>query len=219
MNQWTNTAGTISHSIHVKLGDGAGNFAAPLIYPVHAIDGIAVADFDLDFNLDLALEGKSGVASFYIMRGTGDGQFQPPVAGTSATDGSSDIVTRDFNRDGRADVLLNLYNADHLNAFLNTAVPQSAIRGKIWRDYNQNGNLDAGDPPVDGHTVWADQNDDNVVDAGESSTTTRDDGTYQLRVPAGTHKVRQLLPQGWIETPRGQPGQKGSAYTIQIAAR
>jgi hypothetical protein len=84
------------------MGDGAGGFAAPVNYLAgSAPDGIAVADFDKDGKLDLAVSDHGG--SFNVLRGMAGGTFataQPYGAGAQPIG----IVSADFDGDGVLDV-------------------------------------------------------------------------------------------------------------------
>ncbi len=71
--------------------------------------GVAVADFDADGKLDLAVTGNPDFGSFtpgvVVMLGRGDGTF---VARSyiGVPPGTQTVVTGDFNRDGKVDLAL-----------------------------------------------------------------------------------------------------------------
>ena len=103
---------TTTGSVGVLLGNGDGTFQ-PVVStstptPLGGIRSLALADFDGDGTLDLAV-GAGNV----LLRGNGDGTFRAPIVlGASGPD----IVVGDFNRDGRPDlavggvtVLLNIF--------------------------------------------------------------------------------------------------------------
>jgi hypothetical protein len=107
---------TSSGVVGVLLGNGDGTFQAALntYTPLPLGDrSLAVADFNGDGNLDLAI-GYGNV----LLLGNGDGTFQiPMLLGASGLG----IATADFNNDGKPDlavggvtVLLNIYAGFHL---------------------------------------------------------------------------------------------------------
>ena len=52
-----------------------------------------------------------------------------------------------------------------------------------------------------GVTVYADINNDGVLDAGDDSTTTDGGGAYALlNLPAGTYRIRQVIPSGYVQS-------------------
>jgi len=89
------------NSIGVLLGKGDGSFQAAATTAGPTLSGtvssIAVADFDRDGKLDLALSNRS------LMLGNGDGTLQDPQNYNPGTnDGVSEVVA-DFNGDGKPD--------------------------------------------------------------------------------------------------------------------
>ena len=98
-------------SVEVLLGNGDGTFQAVLNTstptPLEGIRSLAMADFDGDGKLDLAV-GAGNV----LLLGNGDGTFQTPIVLGA---GGPGIAVGDFNRDGKPDlavggitVLLNI---------------------------------------------------------------------------------------------------------------
>jgi hypothetical protein len=109
-SEYRSSSGTTG-SVGVLLGDGDGTFQAALITstptPLQGIRSLALADFNGDGKLDLAL----GAGNFLLL-GKGSGKFQSPIVLGA---GGPGIATGDFNRDGRPDlavggvtVLLNI---------------------------------------------------------------------------------------------------------------
>jgi hypothetical protein len=77
----------------------------------------AIADFNLDGFLDLAISMADGTEGlFEILNGNGDGTFGAPVMYAVppplSSIGGGPIVTSDFNRDGRADIALPITGAN-----------------------------------------------------------------------------------------------------------
>lgn len=98
-------------SVGVLLGNGDGTFQATVSTstptPLEGIRSLALADFNGDGRLDLAV----GAGNFLLL-GNGDGTFQTPI---ELGAGGPGIAVGDFNRDGKPDlavggitVLLNI---------------------------------------------------------------------------------------------------------------
>jgi hypothetical protein len=102
------TTGTIT----VLLGKGDGTFQPALTYPSGAptdywATAIAAADMDGDGKLDLVVANyQNGVG---VLRGNGDGTFQPVVLYSSGGSAESALVT-DVDGDGIADVVVGNIN-------------------------------------------------------------------------------------------------------------
>jgi hypothetical protein len=113
----------------ILIGNGNGTFRAPHIITepeVRIPHYQAVADYNGDGSQDLALSlgwGFQGMVE--ILKGNGDGTFQPlvlydPAPPNSSTAGG-DIVAGDFNRDGRPDLALQVRGAfPALHILINT---------------------------------------------------------------------------------------------------
>ncbi|MDB5322132.1 MAG: conserved repeat domain [Phycisphaerales bacterium] len=205
----------------VRLGNGDGTFGPETLLAVpDEPSGVAIADFDLDFKLDIAF-GTSAVATLtptqnvYFFHGDGRGGFGPAQARYISGDSPEGLVSADFNRDGRPDVAVSLYKSNYTYALVNTAVFQNSIRGVVFNDDNKNGVHDPAETFVAGRTIYVDANSNGGLDAGEQSTTTATDGTYDLSVPNGSYAIRQVLPAGWIQTsPTGAPGSALPAFNV-----
>jgi hypothetical protein len=113
----------------ILIGNGDGTFRAPHIITEPAIripQYQAVADYNGDGSQDLALAlgwGSQGLME--ILKGNGDGTFQPLVLYDVPPDQSSvgggEIVAGDFNRDGRPDIALQVRGAfPALHILINT---------------------------------------------------------------------------------------------------
>ncbi|MFQ5571302.1 MAG: hypothetical protein ACE5G0_16620, partial [Rhodothermales bacterium] len=78
------------------------------------------------------------------------------------------------------------------------------ITGLKWDDQNGNGLQEPGEPGVEGVTIFNDENGNGAHDPGELSTTTGNDGSYEL-VDQPTqitqhYIIREVLPQGLLQT-------------------
>jgi len=99
-----NLGGGPNGSISVFLGDGAGHFGAPTLFPVGISVNpkqVGVADLNGDGKLDLAIPSGFG---FSILIGNGSGGFGPATQITTAN--SQSIVVADFNGDTKPDLAM-----------------------------------------------------------------------------------------------------------------
>jgi len=93
------------------LGNGDGTLGAPINQPIASVpaDAFAVADFDLDGNLDLAvgLQVSTGVSVFF---GNGDGSFTSPMLfdlGQSENSPLGPVLVADLNGDHKPDLVVS----------------------------------------------------------------------------------------------------------------
>lgn len=93
------------------LGNGDGTLRAPINQPIASVpaDTFAVADFDLDGNLDLAvgLQLSTGVSVFF---GNGDGSFTSPMLfdlGQSENSPLGPVLVADLNGDHKPDLVVS----------------------------------------------------------------------------------------------------------------
>ncbi|MGD0696242.1 MAG: FG-GAP-like repeat-containing protein [Terriglobia bacterium] len=102
--------GGYSSSVSVLLGNGDGTFGTPIVYSTKQLPtystSVALADFNGDGKLDLALTDATGVVenAVTILMGNGDGTFQSPAEVYGAGLGPSGIVAIDVNGDGKPDL-------------------------------------------------------------------------------------------------------------------
>lgn len=75
------------------------------------------------------------------------------------------------------------------------------IHGVKFDDANGNHTRDAGEKGVDGTTIFVDLNRNNLLDAGEPTTTTGADGSYSFtNLSAGAYVIREIVSAGYSQT-------------------
>ncbi|MEL7313960.1 MAG: S8 family serine peptidase, partial [Cyanobacteria bacterium J06559_3] len=80
----------------------------------------------------------------------------------------------------------------------------AAIAGQTWHDLNGNSQLDPNEPGLPGWVVYLDENQNNQLDAGETSTITGPNGEYTFEgLFSGTYVVAEVLPENWLQTSPG----------------
>jgi serine-aspartate repeat-containing protein C/D/E len=75
------------------------------------------------------------------------------------------------------------------------------ISGVKFNDFNANGRLDPGEPPIANTQVYIDLNNNSSLDPGEASTFSDSQGNYSFRnVPVGSYVLREVTRPGFIQT-------------------
>jgi len=99
----------------VLLGSGTGTFGPPVTSAVGATaNGLAVADFNGDSKLDLAIATGSSVS---ILLGNGNGTFGTGVAYSTGT-GTLSVAAADFNHDGKLDLATANSSSNNVSVLL-----------------------------------------------------------------------------------------------------
>jgi len=102
-------ANFLSNSVSVLLGDGAGNFATAVNYPLGTKPiSVAAADLNVYGLLDLVSANLTS-SDVSELIGTGTGSFRPAVNFAVAAQPVA-IVAADFNGDGKSDVAITENN-------------------------------------------------------------------------------------------------------------
>ena len=173
-----------NQALSILIGKGDGTFNPAVNYPGgHAPRGIAIADFNNDGILDIAVANNDGNdVSIYI--GNGDGSFQLPVYYPAHTHPKA-VTTGDFNNDGNQDLAVANHDTSDVSIMFGDgkghfALPVNYPVGLNPRDIHV-GNLRGG------------VNEQDLVTADGGSTTIsvllgNGDGTFQNAVhyPAGS---------------------------------
>ncbi|MFN3152513.1 SdrD B-like domain-containing protein [Bremerella sp.] len=75
------------------------------------------------------------------------------------------------------------------------------LRGSKFEDLNANGVWDTGEPAMAGVTIYLDANGNRILDDGELSTVTDENGQYVFAgLPQGNYLVREVVPEGYAQT-------------------
>jgi len=110
-------------SVSVLLGNGDGTFQTQATYATGSSPysvanpySVAVGDFNGDGKLDIVVANSAG-SSVLILRGNGDGTFQPRVSYTTGLYPSS-VAVGDFNGDGKLDLIVGNAGGDTVSVLL-----------------------------------------------------------------------------------------------------
>ncbi|HEX2474911.1 MAG TPA: SdrD B-like domain-containing protein, partial [Lacipirellulaceae bacterium] len=78
-------------------------------------------------------------------------------------------------------------------------VGTGGIHGTKWHDLDQDGKLDAGEPTLEGWTIFIDANANGQLDPSEQFTLTDANGDYALNnLPSGSYDVAEVQQPGWV---------------------
>ncbi len=85
------------------------------------------------------------------------------------------------------------------------------VQGYKWEDLNGNGEWDEGEPAMPGVTIYADLNQDDVLEEGEPSVVTDENGRYSIGgLPTGVDlRISEVVPEGYLQTFPEVPGYWG----------
>ncbi|MFV2066188.1 MAG: beta-propeller fold lactonase family protein, partial [Pirellulales bacterium] len=171
------------------------------------VTGVDVGDFTLSTTGVLTgasitdLSGSGSTRTVTINTGDGNGTLR------------LDLSDNDTIIDGLGNPLggAGTGNGDYTSGQDYTVLKTGEVHGTKWRDLDGDGVRDAGEPGLVDVRIFADLNNNGVLDGNEPNTLTLDDdpatttvdetGTYQLTaVPAGTRAIVELVPAGYEQS-------------------
>ncbi|NQV35421.1 MAG: S8 family serine peptidase, partial [Phycisphaeraceae bacterium] len=150
-----------------------------------------------------------GDYSFMAVPGTYMLEFVVPddMMLTIQNAGSDDSVDSDPSIETGRTIAFVTISSDNLGWDAGLARPGS-ISGVLWNDLDANGQKDGGETLLTGWTVYLDTNGTGAFEEGlDPSFTTGADGRYVFEgLRPGTHVVREVMQEGWVQTYPGSSG-------------
>jgi hypothetical protein len=154
-----------SQDVSVLLGQGDGTFVGPQGSSVGAFaSGLAASDADGDGRMDLEVATRNGGAGLAVLRGNGDGTFQPALPYTTGgPNGSFALAVGDFNLDALVDVVadaatnVSVLLGDGTGAFSSPSHYGSVMSGSfealVVADFDGDGKPDVAGPSAADSTL------------------------------------------------------------------
>jgi uncharacterized protein (DUF2141 family) len=94
-------------------------------------------------------------------------------------------------------------------------VSTASISGTVFNDKDADAIKDTNEAGLAGRTVYIDLDNDSILDAKEVRVITDSNGNYKFTgLAAGTYKVRQVLPSGWMQTTPS----KGYGWNVSLTS-
>jgi hypothetical protein len=112
--------------IAVLLNKGDGTFGKTSLYTTvlpnqdNGADGLVIADFNLDGNLDIAAANLNGNSALLYGDGTGKFRAPVPIHDRIKFAGASSIASGDLNNDGAPDLAIPIQNDGKVAIMINT---------------------------------------------------------------------------------------------------
>ncbi|MGJ3253431.1 MAG: SdrD B-like domain-containing protein [Elainellaceae cyanobacterium] len=113
------------------------------------------------------------------------------------------VIQGTFGSGGGGVILSDPEKLAWIDSIIGTVPPDALgqISGSLWNDLNGNGVRDTTEPGLANWTVYLDDNQNGVLDLGESSTITDVQGNYGFQdLAPGTYTVAQGIPPEWTQT-------------------
>ena len=191
------------------------------------ISGSAWIDINGDGQRDVSEPHQSGVTVYIDANLNGEYDAGIDPFRLTAPDGSyvfaellpGEYIVREVVPDSSIPTLPTGYQPHHvqvLSGLTTTDVnfgnfENHEVEGEKWMDLDGSGMREPNEPGIGGVTIYVDANDNSQFDDGELFATTMDDdpltqdvdetGHYRiLRVPRGTHRVREVVPPRYEQT-------------------
>jgi CSLREA domain-containing protein len=159
-------------------------------------------------NLTIELDADANTIDYYYA----DSLIYSSAAGVFAADAIENIV---LYRNNAASVDTGDFDNLSISHIDDTPPPTGEIRGTLWNDFNGNAEMDLGEPPLEGWTVYIDENNNGQFDEGELSTVTDGNGEYVFTdLAPRTYTVAQVVLDGWEQT---FPAVAGTSSTSSAA--
>jgi hypothetical protein len=138
--------------ILVLLGAAGGSFSGPTTTTTtftvgSGVSSVAVGDFNLDGDPDLAVANFNPPGSVSVLVGGAGGSFSGPTNFTAGS-GSPSVAVGDFNRDGKPDFAAASFNSDTVAVRLNTTVPPNTRPSVIVEGVSDGATYEAGEVPT-----------------------------------------------------------------------
>jgi len=124
VGNWINLGDRLISSLTVLPGQGNGTFSTPIDYDLgsFAASAIALADFNGDRQLDVAIAGSNGKVDglgLLVFLGAGGGTLAPPTAHVVG-DTPTGLVATDLDADGHTDLAVASFYSTDVTVLLNT---------------------------------------------------------------------------------------------------
>lgn len=214
------------------------NFATAIAPAGATLRGVVFLDTDRDGVRDAGETGVAGRSIYLDNNNNGVRDAAEPQTTTGATGAyeftgltagtykirqilpAGFIQTTPGNNFGNNATVSGTQVAEGLNfgTAENIAPTGATLRGVVFLDTDRDGVRDAGEAGVSGRTVYLDANNNGIRDGSETQTTTNGDGVYQFTgLVAGTYKIRQILPTGFVQTtPANNFGNNATVAGTQV---